>query len=187
MSVVLWLPIGLLHLWWSGRYLGQSGRERFERLPERRAQAVHEVLASRLHDFLLVAAVATCLLGLLFAVIMSSLSVALWWGLDVVVLLLALLLRRRARPLVLDAFRARKLPPLRTREYSARRNRRQKQFGAVALTGFLLGETANFFGERAGVPALLTLSSAAMLVAFLALGALLWTTAWVYGDEAKSN
>jgi hypothetical protein len=105
MSAVLWLPIGLLHVWWSWRYLGQTGRERFERF-ERRARAVHELFVSRVHDFLLEAAVATCLLGLLFALIMSSFSAALFWALDVLALLLAPSVAT-SRPAARAAFRPR--------------------------------------------------------------------------------
>jgi hypothetical protein len=79
------------------------------------------------------------------------------------------------------------LPPLRTREYSVRRDRRQKQFGVVGVAGFLVAETARFFGEREDARALLALSAAAVLVAHLALGAVLWSTAWVYGDEVESS
>jgi hypothetical protein len=187
MGPALWLPIGLFHIWWSGRYLGQSGRERFNGLSERRAQAVHELHASRFHDFLLMGAFGTVLLGLVFGLIIGSAWSALLWGLDAVVLLAALLLRRQARPLVMDAFRARQLQPMQAREHSPKRDRRQRQFGLVALGGFLLGETARFFAEREGVPALLALSSVALLVTLVAVGALLWSTAWEYGDEVKSH
>jgi hypothetical protein len=187
MSPILWLLIGLPHLWWSVKFSGQHGSERFKRLPEQRAQTLHELFISRVHDFLLVSAVATCVLGLVFALVLASLWTSVLWGADVIVLVLALGLRRRARPVVVHAFSARQLPPLQAREFSAKRNRRQKQFGVVALCGFLVGETARFFGERQGNAALEALASVALLVAFLGVGALLWSTAWLYGDEARSN
>jgi hypothetical protein len=58
------------------------------------------------HDFLLEAAVATCLLGLLFALIMSSFSAALFWALDVLALLLAPSVAT-SRPAARAAFRPR--------------------------------------------------------------------------------
>jgi hypothetical protein len=110
------------------------------------------------HDFLLIAAVATCLLGLLFALTSASVVGG-----------------------------ARELQPLQVREFSGKRSRRQTQFGAVALGGFIVGETARFFGERKHIAALEILAAGTLLVVFVALGALLWSTTWVYGDEAKSS
>lgn len=187
MGGVLWLLFGLLQVWWSAPYLGPDGGERFMRLPERRAQILHENFATRVHDFLLVASLAISLLGLVFALITSSVVAAVVWGVDVVVLLLGLTLRRRAQPVVLAAFRERGLQPLQEREFSAKRHQRQKQFGLAALTGFLVGETATIFGERQNIPTLDALAAGALLLAFVAIGALLWSTAWVYGDETASR
>lgn len=61
------------------------------------------------------------------------------------------------------------------------------QFGGVALAGFLVGQIVNFFAEPQGIAALDAVAAGALLVTFLALGALLWSSAWVYGDEAKSS
>lgn len=187
MSPFLWLLLGLPMLWWSVRYSGPAGSERFATLTAPRAQRLHEIFASRVHDFLLTAATAMCLLGLLFALITASISRSVFWAVDVVVLVMAFVWRRRARPVVLAAFRARQLPPLQVREFSAKRSRRQNQFGVVALSGFLVAEVARFFGERRGVVALEALAGGALLVSLLALGALLWSTAWVYGDETRSS
>lgn len=183
MAGIFWVLIGLFHGWSSLPFLTLDGSGHFARLTERRAQVVHGNFATRLHDFLLVGALAINLLGLLFNLISSSVAGVIVSAFAVVALALGIVLRRRARPVVLAAFRERGLEPLQRREASKKRHRRQQQFGVAALTAWLVAETSQFFAEREDIPWLAALAVGAMLFTFVAIGALLWSTAWVYGDE----
>lgn len=180
---LLWLILGLLHLRSGLRFRGAKGRARFEQLDERRARGIYELFTSKVVPFMSLAGISICTLGLLFALLVQSLLGATLWGVAALLLLVALVVRRRTEQDVAAAFSKRDLQPLQRRDSSVRRTRRQKQFGVVALVANALAEIARYFGARDEQPALVIVAALAMLTAFGAIGALLWSTAWVFGDE----
>lgn len=68
--------LGLVHVSWSAPYLRADARERFARLPERKAQALHENYSTSVHDYMLVGAVVMCLVGLGLSLVASSMDAA---------------------------------------------------------------------------------------------------------------
>lgn len=187
MAGIIWMLVGLLQVARAAPYLAPNGGERLKRLPERRAQILHDNYATRVHDFVLVAGLVLNLLGLAFALVSTSVPGVIVAGAAVAALGAGIVLHRRARPVVLAAFRESGLQPARALETSRRGQQRQRQFGVAVLTGYVVAQTAGFAAEREDIAWLEALSAGAMIFSFLAVGALLWSTAWVYGDETPSR
>lgn len=182
---LLWLLLGLFQLRTGLRFRGAAGRARFGRLSERRALGVHDLFTGRVWLFASVVGLSSCALGLFFAVVVGSVLGMVVWAAAAVVLVISAMVSRRAAVDVAAAFSEGGLKPLSQREASAKRDRRQLQFGVVALVGNAVSEIARFFGDREDQAGLVVLAGAATLVTFVALGAFLWSTAWVFGDEQK--
>ena len=185
---LLWLLLGLFQLRTGFRFRGAAGRARFGRLSERRALGVHDLFTGKVRLFTSVVGLSSCALGSFFdAIVGSVLGMVVWVGEQaaVVVLVIAAMVSRRAAVDVAAACSERGLTPLSQREASPKRDRRQLQFGVVALVGNAVSEIARFFGDREDQAGLVLLARAATLVTFGALGAFLWSTAWVFGDEQK--
>ena len=167
----------------TARYAGPQGRSRFERISDKRARGIHDHFASRGVDWILVFFLAG-------AVVNAALSLYLgvWPGVALSLTAAALMaaaraMRPAARANVNAAFADRGLEPLTQRERSARRDRRQLQFGTVALAGYLAGQVLQAVHVKTGEgwPQVLALPATLMM-----LGgglALLWSTAWRFGDE----
>ena len=182
---LLWLLLGLFQLRTGFRFRGAAGRARFGRLSVRRALGVHDLFTGKVRLFTSVVGLSSCALGSFFdAIVGSVLGMVVWVG-AAVVLVIAAMVSRRAAVDVAAACSERGLTPLSQREASPKRDRRQLQFGVVALVGNAVSEIARFFGDREDQAGLVLLAGAATLVTFGALGAFLWSTAWVFGDEQK--
>ncbi|WP_426247596.1 hypothetical protein [Nocardioides sp. LHG3406-4] len=167
----------------NARYAGERGARRYDALPDDRARVEHESFVSRAFDWLI-------LINVAVAAVEAGLSASrnAWVGAAIstgalVLSLLARALFRSARSNVGAGFAKRGTDPLHRRETSARGERRQKQFAATALGGYLtfrvLGVTADRTGET-------WLVAPAVLAIALAIGgalALVWSMAWRYGDE----
>ena len=182
---VLWLLLGILRLRTGLRFRGAAGRDRFLRLSEHRALGVHELFRSRMRLFVSVVGLTSCALGLFFAAIVGSALGIVLWGAATLVLAVADDVSRRTAKDVAAAFAESDPEPPTRRETSAKRNRRQLQFAVAGLVGNAVSEIAQFFGERAHQAGLLALAGVASVITFAALAALLWSTAWVFGDEQK--
>lgn len=106
----------------------------------------------------------------------------------VVVLVLALVLHRRNREVVLRETAHLDLarPEIAPRDTSATRSRRMRQLGAVAVAAMLLAPVALTVAEALSgdwSEVLLVIGVTLLGVALLAFMAFAWASAWVYGDE----
>lgn len=177
------LLIAVLFFAVTARYAGEKGGRRFRDLSQKRAEGVHDSFASRTFDWLILLNIAVSAVNAGLAVYLNS-----WVYLALSLAALALSLaaraiRPRARANVNAAFAEWGLEPLMRRETSARRERRQKQFGSIALIGYLCGRVLDVIAEQTNAtwPEVLLLP-----VMVLTLGggvALLWSMAWRFGDE----
>lgn len=177
------LLIAVLFFTTTVRYAGENGSRRFAQLPEKRAQVVHEQFASSAIDWLIVFNMAVTATSAVLWVYLGS-----WRGAVVSLVALGLLVAARvirpgARANVDGGFAERGLRPLLRRERSEQRERRQKQFGAVALTGYLLGQVAQAVAAKTEADWPLVLQAPATLLMLGGGLAFLWTTAWRFGDE----
>ncbi|MCW2865992.1 MAG: hypothetical protein JWR20_180 [Marmoricola sp.] len=182
---LLWLLIGLLQLRTGLRFRGASGRTRFGRLSERRALGVHERFTGRVWLFVSAVGLSSCALSLFFAAVTRSVLGMVVGGAAAVLLVVAAAVGRRTAVDVAAAFSERGLEPTTRRETSVKRDRRQLQFGVVALVGNAVSEIAQFFavgGDQAGM---VVLAGVATVITFGAVAAFLWSTAWVFRDEQR--
>lgn len=186
MIAVLWLVLGLSQLVAEVRRLGPAGRERFRRLDEARARAVHEQYAGDAFVFLTGGAVALSVLGGLLGAADGSVTSVTLWGAAAGLLIAALVVHEAVKPGILEEFDARGLHPLWQRENSAQRRRRQLQFGSGMLIGFAASEIAAYLAERLDQPWLFALAGLGVALATVSLVGWLWSTAWRYGDETPA-
>lgn len=180
---MLVLLISALFFAMTVRFSGANGRDRFHQLSEKRAQGIHDHFASSAPEWLIVFNMAAAAVGAALSVHVGS-----WLGATVALVAVGLLMitraaRPKARGNVNQAFAERGLEPLVRRETSERRQRRQKQFGTLALVGYLLGQVAQVLGTETGERWPQVLALPATLLMFGGGLALLWSTAWRYGDE----
>lgn len=177
------LLLAVLFLAVTVRYAGESGVSRFKALHEKRARAVHESFASRTIDWLILLNIAASAVNAGLAGYLGS-----WLGITIHLAALALSLtvramRPAARSNVKAGFAERGMEPLVRRETSARRERRQKQFAAIALVGYLSGRVLNVTAEDTGDTWPQVLLLPATVLMFGGGLALLWSMAWRFGDE----
>lgn len=185
MAAVLWSLLGVMGTILAMRLSGGAGRERLEATSDLRLRALHDNYESRLPSFLIVGGIGLSVLGLgLSAVAGLPLGIVLW-AVAAAALTTSLIARRRARPNVLSTFASRRLEPLTTRIHSETRERRENLLGVIALSAFVLGEVCSFFADRDGIEVLTVVAALALVVGLIAVLALLWTTAWVFGDERE--
>lgn len=185
MGAVLWFLLGLTRLVGELRRVGEPGRERFRRLNARRARVLHDRYVSKAIPFVDTSGIALSVLGVVFAAAGGSAVGATVWAAAAVLLLASLAVRRKVKPAVLQEFHARGLEPLSQRDRSRKRDRRQLQFGIVALLGFMVNQVATYLAERLDHPAMIAVAAISLLVAIAAGFALLWSTTWIYGDEER--
>ncbi len=155
-------------------------------ISEHRAQTLHEYYTSGASVLVLWTVLGYCVAGAVAATLLGSILVALFIaGALVAVVGLTLLPRTRLR--VTELFDERGLEPRGEREMSARRSRRQRQWGAVAVACLATAELTHILSQRYEAVGLLVVGGVAALVLILALLVLGWTTVWRYGDERPAR
>lgn len=185
MAALLWSLLGVVSTIMAMRLSGGTGRERLEATSDRRLRALHDNYQSRLPSFLTVGGIAISVLGVVLSAFAAWVLGITLWAVAAAALTTSLIARNRARPNVLSTFAARRLEPLTTRSHSETRERRENLLGVTALSAFVLGQFCSFFADRNDVEVLAVIATLALLVGVIAVVALLWTSAWVFGDERE--
>lgn len=169
------------------RYAGEAGRERFMRLSDRRARGVHDYFVSRATDWILVGAMVVTVADAVGAAYLRAWVYLVIAAAGLVVMQAA----RRMLPRVADnldmALAQRGLEPLTKREDSARRDRRQKQFGLTAVGAYGLGRVLRVLHHETEHPAFAALMGLTTIVMIVGFFALLWSMAWRFGDEQPTR
>ena len=184
--VVVLVAVGAALLAYAARFAGPSGAARAGRLSDDQLRVQHEVhrIPTEWTAWsVLLLAVAEGVLALAFGP-----RAALVWALVATALgAISIAAHHSARGHVQAAFAERGLEPLHDQEASAKREARMRLFGLMAVLGYPAYRLLVGIGERSGTDWLVVVGSAALLVAFVGAGGLVFAMAWRFGDERSGS